>query len=383
MYTRDIEPFLRKIAKKYPVVTIIGPRQSGKSTLARHVFDHYTYVSLETPHERELAQVDPLGFFNKHPGSLIIDEVQRVPALLSYLQTFVDEPGNKQKYVLTGSQQLLMMEKVSQSLAGRTVILRLLPFSCHELHQKKKHLELNDLLYSGGYPRIFDKRLNPSQWLQQYHQTYVERDVRLLINVGQLDLFQRFLGLCAGRVGQLLNYASLGNDCGISDPTAKSWLSLLQMSFICFTLQPHFKNFNKRITKTPKLYFYDTGLLCYLLKINSPSDLENHPLRGAIFENFIIVEKIKKIYNQGGEPSLYFWRDATGHECDLVEDRGAHLFPGEIKSAMTFQSGFLTNMEFLNRLQKTKQSDCLGELIYGGKESFVFKGYQIKSWRDL
>lgn len=384
MYKRSVESFIHQIRPKYPVITIIGPRQSGKSTLTRHVFPQYEYVSLETPHERELAESDPLSFFKRHAGSLILDEVQRVPNLLSYIQTFVDDPKNKAQYILTGSQQLLLMEKITQSLAGRTVIIKLLPFSYHEMKQARPFLTLDEVLYSGGYPRIFDKNLNPTQWLQQYYQTYVERDVRLLVNVTQLDLFQRFMGLCAGRVGQLLNYASLGNDCGISDPTAKSWLSILHTSFICFTLKPHFKNFNKRIIKSPKLYFYDTGLLCYLLKISTARDLENHPLRGFIFENFVIVEKLKGFLDQGIEPSFYFWRDSIGHECDLVLDRGTFLYPSEIKSAMTFQSLFTKDLDYLNELQtKAIKTSPRGEVIYGGDESFDFKDYRIISWHEV
>lgn len=384
MYKREIESFIHKIKPKYPVITIIGPRQSGKSTLAQALFPDYLYVSLETPHERELAQNDPQAFFKKYSGSLIIDEVQRVPDLLSYIQTFVDKPHSSLQYILTGSQQILLMEKVTQSLAGRTVIIKLLPFSQRETRQKNQSQSLDDLIYTGGYPRIFDKNINPTQWLQQYHQTYVERDVRTLINVEQLSLFQRFMGLCAGRTGQLVNYASLANDCGITDPTAKSWLSVLQTSFVCFTLQPHFKNFNKRIIKSPKIYFYDTGLLCYLLKIYSPSALENHPLRGPLFENFVIVEKIKKYFNEGKEPPFYFWRDTTGHEVDLIIDEGAFLYPVEIKSAMTFQPSFLKDMDYLNHFQNADFKKLpKGDVIYGGDENFEYKNYKVISWKHL
>lgn len=386
MYKRSVQSYIQSIAHQYSVITIIGPRQSGKSTLSRHLFSQYKYVSLETPHERELAQTDPLGFFNKHKGSLIIDEVQNVPELLSYIQTFVDDENNSSQYILTGSQQILLMEKITQSLAGRTVIIQLLPFSLQELKQKSQPQNdiLDDLLYTGGYPRIYDKELNPTQWLQQYYQTYVERDVRMMINVSQLSLFQRFMGLCAGRVGQLLNYASLANDCGITDPTVKSWISVLQASFICFTLQPHFKNFNKRIIKSPKLYFYDTGLLCYLLKIYNRDALENHPLRGAIFENFVIVEKMKQELNKGHDPSFYFWRDTKGHEVDLVVDQGTWLYPIEIKSSMTFQSKFTKNLKYLNNLQeRTKNKEPLGSVVYGGDESFDYQDFQVVSWVDV
>lgn len=390
MYKRDISQYLQEIGPKYPVVTIIGPRQSGKSTLARALFSSYKYVSLETPDDRQLAEQDPRQFFERYFGSVIIDEVQRVPELLSYIQTFVDEPKFSGQFVLTGSHQFLLMEKVTQSLAGRTVIAKLLPFSYHEIHtetSEKSSENIDVLMHTGGYPRIYDKNLPAGQWLAQYHQTYVDRDVRELIKIDQMILFERFLSLCAGRVGQLVNYSTLANDVGVSAPTIQSWFSVLQTSFICFFLPPHFQNFSKRIIKSPKLYFYDTGLLCYLLKIRTSEQLAMHPLRGFIFENWIILEKIKSYLNQGIEPPLYFWRDTHGHEVDLIIDQGAKLYPIEIKSSYTFHSDFLKDLKYFQKLQKTKSKKSSekfqGDCFYCGDDSFAFQGFQFKTWKDV
>jgi len=384
MYKRELAAYLVKIAPKYPVVTIVGPRQSGKSTLCRYLFADHQYVSLEEADVRELAVRDPRGFFKKNSGDLILDEIQRAPELLSYIQTIVDEPGMKRHFVLTGSHQLLLMEKITQSLAGRTVIAKLLPFSRSELWPHHSKMTIDALMFTGGYPRIYDKKLEPGQWLQQYYQTYVERDVRALINLAHLDQFERFLRLCAGRAGQLLNLSSLAADCGITHPTAGAWLSALQASFICFTLQPHFRNFNKRVIKTPKLFFYDTGLLCYLLKIHNAETLSAHPLRGNIFENWVVGEHLKKIYNQGRESNLYFWRDAKGHEIDLVRDEGDFLYPIEIKSSYTASPDFMKNIDFFNKLQKTTgKKKHWGECVYCGDSEIYYKEYLIKPWFEV
>jgi len=384
MYKRDISDYLLEVAPKYPVVTVVGPRQSGKSTLCRHLFPTHTYVSLEESDIRELAIKDPRGFFNKYNKSLILDEIQRAPELLSFVQTIVDEPKSKQHFVLTGSHQLLLMKKVSQSLAGRTVIIKLLPFSRNEISAHHPEMKIDDFLFTGGYPRIYDKKLDPTQWLQQYYQTYVERDVRALINISQLDHFERFIRLCAGRVGQLLNLSSLASDCGITQPTARAWLSALKASFICFTLQPHFNNFNKRIIKSPKLYFYDTGLLCYLLKILNSETLSTYPLRGNIFENWVVSEKIKKEYNSGKEPPFYFWRDTKGHEVDLVIDEGNYLFPLEVKSSYTANPDFVKNLDYFIKLQKkSRTKKPYGECVYSGDEEIFFKEYLFRPWFEV
>lgn len=386
MYKRHLQAFLEEKGRQYPVITIIGPRQSGKSTLCRSTFPQYGYVNLEEGDLRNLALHDPRGFLRQYPSPVIIDEIQKAPELLSYIQTLVDEPKQKSSYVLTGSHQLLLMEKVAQSLAGRTYLAKLLPFSHQELLQKKESatLDLDTFIYTGGYPRIYDWKLSPTEWLSQYYQTYVERDVRQILNVEKLELFDRFVRLCAGRVGQLLDLSSLANDCGISSPTAASWLSVLKTSFVCFTLQPHFKNFNKRLIKAPKLYFYDTGLACCLLQIKNPGMLATHPLRGNLFENWVIAERFKQSYHAGTEPSCYFWRDQKGHEVDLVEDRSTYLYPAEIKSGATFHSDFLKDVHYLNSLQsETLPSNTQGECIYGGDASFEFQNHKIISWQEM
>lgn len=381
MFTRAITPFLKKIAPKYPVLSLVGPRQSGKSTLCRELFPDRPYVSMEDPDLRRLATEDPRGFFKHYPDSLVIDEVQRVPELLSYIQTRVDTATTPLHYVLTGSHQLLLMEKVTQSLAGRTVIAKLLPFSRRELWTQPHEMTIDELMLTGGYPRIYNKHLESRQWLQQYYETYVQRDVRQLLNVGDLDQFDRFIRLCAGRAGQPLSLSSLGNECGVSQPTAKSWLSILKTCFICFTLQPHHRNFNKRITKTPKLYFYDTGLLCYLLNIQNAQMLATHPLRGNIFENWVVTEYVKSFTNQGIEPPLYFWQAAGGHEVDLVIDQGDYLYPVEIKSSYTFNSGMVKNMDYFASLQKPPIPK--GSCVYCGDSATTFKDFEVTPWSTV
>ncbi|USN47626.1 MAG: ATP-binding protein [Pseudobdellovibrionaceae bacterium] len=377
MYARDISKNFIAALEKYPVVVLMGPRQSGKTTLSRALFPEFNYVSLEQPDIRKIALEDPLAFFKNHHGNLIIDEVQRVPELLSYIQGIIDEPNCTQKFILTGSQQFLLMEKVAQTLAGRTRILKLLPLSWSEYAHDA---ELEEVIVQGGYPRIHDKNLNPGEWHSQYFQTYVERDVREVLQIGDLVAFERFIRLCAGRVGQLINYESLGNDAGVTQPTAKSWLSTLNVSFITTFLPPHFKNFSKRIIKTPKLYFYDTGLLCWLLNIKNANDLKSHPLRGPIFENWVVSEYLKHYYNRGEEPSLYFWRSQKGKEVDLIIDRGSKLFPIEIKSGVTFQSEWIKAIDYFNDLQSAENlpSAC----VYGGNKNQIFKNTQVLSWKQ-
>jgi predicted AAA+ superfamily ATPase len=381
MYKRFLEIKLQESLKKYACLVLLGPRQSGKTTLARSLQANFSYLSLEQPDLRQFALQDPRGFFQSHQGSLVLDEVQRAPELLSYLQSILDEPSNSRRFILTGSENLLLSERISQTLAGRTRIFHLLPLSHRELveNQIRPEDSLFERMIRGGYPRPFDQGLDPTEWLSQYYQTYVERDVRTLSAVGNLDLFDRFVRLLAGRTGQLLNLSSLGNDVGISQPTAGSWLSVLKASFISFTLEPHFKNFNKRIIKSPKVYFYDTGLLCYLLRISNTEQLFSHPLRGSIFENWVINEKLKAFLNNGQDAPLYFWRDAKGHEVDLVLDRGTWLEPFEIKSGSTFDPSFIENLDYFSKLQERPG----GELIYGGETTFTFKNIPIRSWREL
>ena len=309
MIPRKISNKLLYLSTKYPVVAITGPRQSGKTTLVKHTFPEKKYLSLEDPDTREFALTDPRGFLSTCPNGAIFDEVQRAPDLFSYIQTIVDDRNKEGLFILTGSFNFGLIEGITQSLAGRTGLLTLLPFSYHELAGVDIAPSLlEELLYNGGYPRIYDKNLPPSEWHSNYITTYLERDVRALKKIGDLDQFQKFIKMCAARCGQLLNLSSLGNDCGITHNTAKEWLSVLRASYIVFMLQPHFKNFNKRLVKTPKLYFYDTGLLCYLAGITSCSELKTHALRGPIFESWVVSELIKGRFNRVLKENLYFWR---------------------------------------------------------------------------
>jgi len=391
MIERHLKKKLLKLAKTFPVVTITGPRQSGKTTLVRWLFRSHDYVSLEDPDEREFAVSDPRGFLRRFRKGLILDEVQRTPDLLSYIQTMVDREGRAGRFILTGSNQFHLMNRISQSLAGRSGIVHLLPFSLRELTSvaltdpyrlgfrcKKTEMSLEDTLFRGFYPPIHDRDIPPHDWLSAYYKSYVERDVREIVNIGNLDSFQRFIRLCAGRVGQLLNLSSLASDAGISHTTARAWMSLLQAGFITYTLQPHHTNFSKRIIKTPKLYFYDTGLLCYLLRIRSPGDILAHPMRGQIFENFVVTEILKAFANSGEAPPLYFWRDRTGHEVDLLVDTGNELIPVEIKSGETVSDDFFRGLRFFTGLGRPAAQE--GFLFYGGDSLYKRGSFMVRPW---
>lgn len=381
-FKRTISSQLINSLEGYPVLTLLGPRQSGKTTLVRRLFNHFDYQSLEDPDIREIAKSDPRGFLRQLSNNVILDEIQRVPELSSYIQTLVDAPANKRKFVLTGSNGTLLVDSIMQSLAGRTELFSLYPLSVSEIIQKHPDYSLYEFLFNGGYPRIYDAHLNPTKWLRSYFQLYVEKDIRLITNITKLDLFEKFVKLAAGRVGQLVNASSLSNEVGVSSPTVSGWISALKSTYICFTLAPHFKNFNKRLVKTPKLYFYDTGLLCYLLGIHAMEQLAVHPLRGNIFENFIISEYLKKKNSCGEEVDLYFWRDQKGHEIDLIEDRSSYLFPIEIKMSETFHQGFVKNIQYLNKLQQNDISghELIGTLVYSGKNESMYKSIQLQNW---
>jgi predicted AAA+ superfamily ATPase len=385
MYKRLISELLTNSLKSYPVLTLLGPRQSGKTTLVRKIFSQYEYRSLEDPDIREIAKSDPRGFLNQLSDHCILDEFQRVPELSSYIQTIVDEPANKNKFVLTGSNGLLLVDSITQTLAGRTELFHLHPLSVSEIIQLHPDFTLNEFLFYGGYPRIYNAQLNPTKWLKDYFQLYVEKDIRLLTNITKIDLFEKFVKLAAGRVGQLINASSLSNEVGVSSPTISEWISALNATYICFTLLPHFNNFNKRIIKTPKLYFHDTGLLCYLLGINTMDQLNTHPLRGNIFENFIVSEYLKKLNNTGNEINLYFWRDQKGHEIDLIEDHSSYLYPIEIKLSETFNSSFIKNIQYLNKLQGNDihPTEVKGNLIYAGENEGIYKNIQLNHWRSI
>ena len=365
---RAIEDELIRLAGQYPVITIIGPRQSGKSTLAKMAFPDKPYVSLEHLSLRDFALSDPIGFLNTHAKEgAILDEIQRAPALLSEIQVRVDaRPERKGAYILTGSHQFLLMESVTQSLAGRTAILKLLPFSLAErttFAGSSPHV--SELLFKGFYPRIFADDLNPVEALSFYVTTYVERDVREIMVVKDLTVFSRFLRLCAGRTGQILNASSLAADAGINHNTARSWLSLLEASFIITLLQPHHNNFNKRLIKAPKLYFWDVGLACHLLGIEKANQVVSHPLVGALFETFVVTELMKQRLNQVREPRLHYWRDNAGHEVDLLCEAADSITPIEIKLGATIQADSWKGIDYYRALNSKASA---GIVIYGGEE---------------
>lgn len=381
---RALQPLLLKAATGYPVIEILGPRQSGKTTLSRAAFPDHTYVSLENPDNRAFAKEDPQGFLEHHrnPKGIIIDEVQYAPDLLSYIQTDVDLTGKKGYYVITGSQNILLNEAVSQSLAGRVSIFTLLPFSQQELTDA--HLippTLEEMLFKGCYPRICADNLDPLDWYPNYINTYIERDVRLIKNVTDLNLFQKFMGLCAGRLGQLLNYSAIANDCGVTMPTVKAWISILEQSYICFEVQPYHTNFNKRLIKSSKLYFYDTGLACSLLGIHSPEQLTNHYLKGGIFESFVISEILKQNYNNNRRPRAYFWRDQSGHEIDCIIEKGTQLIPIEIKAGKTISQGFTQELNYWNVLSNTNPKNNI--IVYGGTQYQQRSQGLFVDWQSL
>ena len=364
MIKRTIRTELAKLAKQFPVVTVTGPRQSGKTTLVQMQFPKYTYCNLEHPETRRLAQSDPNAFFDLYPAPVIIDEVQRVPELLSYIQVRADASSKKGQYILTGSHQLALREAVSQSLAGRTALLELLPLSIAELAEAGIELTREEYIFKGFYPRIYAEDAEPQRLYRNYFQTYVERDVRQILQVKDLSLFEQFIRLLAGRTGQVLNLHSLGNEIGVAGKTLKEWVSVLEASFIVFRLQPYFENFGKRITKSPKLYFTDTGLLCYLLGIEKPEQVARDPAFGHLFENLVVIEALKARLNQGLDPNLYFFRDNNRQEVDLVYKKGRKLFPVEIKSSMTWNADFLRGIEYFRR---TVPESGKGTVIYSGE----------------
>ncbi|HXH73921.1 MAG TPA: ATP-binding protein [Bacteriovoracaceae bacterium] len=379
MYPRTITAQITEALKQYQVVTLLGPRQSGKTTLAKTLGATFRYVNLEDMGQREIISQDPKGFFSSINSDVIIDEVQRLPEILSYLQVFTDQENYLHRFVLTGSNSLELSGQVSQSLAGRTRIFNILPLTYNELPIEIRPQTVDEALFKGLYPRIYHRELGPSGWLSDYIQTYIQKDVRQILNIENLHLFEKFLRLLAGRAGQLINFSALAGDVGTTMPTIKKWISVLEASYVVHTLVPHHNNFNKRMTKAPKVYFWDTGILVNLLRISDPSQLFTHPLRGQIFENWVINEKIKHCFNKGLRSPFYFWRDQHGHEIDVIEDRSDNLYPSEVKSSSTFHPDFVSGMEWFNKLQGKEG----GEVIYGGEESFTFKGYKVTSWKNV
>jgi predicted AAA+ superfamily ATPase len=378
---RDITHEVKELFGQYPVVTITGPRQSGKTTLAKQVFPEVPYFSLENIATRERALSDPIGFLEKLTEGVILDEIQRAPDLLSYIQGIVDDFGKPGMFILTGSNQFSLLEKISQSLAGRTAMLKLLPFSFSEVTTISGEIITNDLIIKGLYPGIHSRNLNPNKAYRNYYETYIERDLGQIINIKDLDVFSRFVKLCAGRVGQIWNASNLSNETGVSIHTIQSWISVLQASYIVFLLPPWFGNINKRLIKSPKLYFHDVGLASYLLDIESEVQLDRDPLRGALFENLIISELLKRRFNRGLDSNLYYYRDRHGYEIDVIAGIRDSLELYEIKSSQTFTGDFLKNLRYINKLlgDRIKSSS----LVYDGKEEGTIENVRLIPFRKL
>ncbi len=384
---RQLAAEVLAMSRLYPIVTIVGPRQSGKTTLAKMLFPKKPYISMESPDERAIAENDPVAFFSQFKNGAIIDEVQRVPHLLSYLQTIVDAKEKNGLFILTGSNQLQLQEAISQSLAGRTAILKLLPFSIAEIKKiKSQNVEKLDFaaeryIFHGAYPKIYKDEINPTKFYRDYLQTYIERDVRQLINLQDLRQFQIFLKLCAGRVGQIFNAQNLANEVGVSHTTIQKWLGVLEASFLIFKLSPYFENFGKRVIKSPKIYFTDVGLACYLLDIRSEQQLSRDPLRGGLFENFVILEMYKHQMNKGLEPSFYFYRDSNGNEVDCLYKDGSALTPIEIKAAQTFDKKFFSGVNKFSEVcgKRAKR----GVVVYGGKRNHKIQEMQFLGFESV
>ena len=386
MIQRNIEPVFRQLAAQYPIVTLVGPRQSGKTTLARMVFPDKPYVSLEDPDVRRFAMEDPRGFLSGYRGGAILDEIQRAPELPSYLQTMVDANAAPGQFILTGSQQFEVVTQVSQSLAGRTALLRLLPLTLAEVElmhplAPAEPLALPQCILQGFYPRVHDRGLQPSQAMGDYFATYVERDLRQLAAVQDLRLFERFVRLCAGRTGQLLNLSSLANDAGVSQPTARAWLDLLQTSFIVHLLPPWFVNAGKRLIKSPKLYFCDTGLACWLLGLRTPEQVQRDPLWGALFENFVVMEALKDRFNQGESGALHFYRDSEGNEIDLLMPVGRQFHAIEVKAGATVNPDYFKGLARFSAHHPLAL--CSGCVVYGGSQHQPRSPWPVHSWLQL
>ncbi len=385
MIKRQASPLLKQMAQGFPVVALTGPRQSGKTTLARLTFPDKPYFSFEDLETRQRVLTDPRQFFTLLPEGAVLDEVQRCPEVFSYLQGVVDERARMGEFVITGSQQFGLLGQITQSLAGRVGLVQLLPLSLRELaHAGLAGKTLEQVVWAGGYPALFDRRRqldNPTQWLSAYTATYIERDVRQVLGVANLSLFQRFVLMCAARTGQLLNLSALAADCGISHTAARNWLTVLEASYVVHLLQPYHQNFGKRLVKMPKLYFLDTGLLCHLLRIDSPQTLATHALRGAIFESWVVTETRKHRWNQGLQADIYFWRDNHGTEVDLLFEHAGKLHAVEIKSGATFSPDWLYGCQRWQRYAGTAAAAPV--VVYGGRDSYSVKGMHVMAWHTL
>ena len=382
MIHRDLAAELERAAAWAPSITLTGPRQSGKTTLCRQVFSDHPYCSLEAPDDRAFAQEDPRAFLAQFPRGAVLDEVQRVPDLLSYLQGVIDADPAPGRWILSGSQNFALLESVSQSLAGRTAMHQLLPLSWDEIRRFPRCPNgLEQALFSGGYPHIFNRDLHPPDWLRSYAATYIERDVRTISNVGDLTTFQRFVELCAGRTGQLLNYASLADDCGVSQPTAKAWFSILEASFIAFHLPAFSIRQRPRLVKMPKLYFHDTGLACWLLGVREPDQLRSHPLRGPLFETWVVSEVLKHRIHRGARGGLSFYRDRNGAELDLIVEEPEGLTLIEAKSAVTPSSSLLAGIKRVGPRLQGLSPRCDAVVVYGGEDVQQRTHGRLIPWR--
>jgi len=377
---RAIQDELKSLMAEYPVVTITGPRQSGKTTLAQISYPNFTYCNLENPELRNLASNDPNTFFNSFQWPLIIDEIQRVPQLLSYIQTIVDSNKKNGMFLLTGSHQLALGDAVNQSLAGRTALLRLLPFSISELRSGSIELSRDEYLYRGFQPRIYDQNQDPTRANRNYLQTYIERDLRQIMQIKDLGLFENFIRLLAGRVGQVLNLHSISRDLGVSSTSLAKWLSVLEASFVIFKLQPYFSNIGKRLVKSPKVYFTDVGLVSYLLGIENPGQVLRDPLLGGLFENMVVMEIVKQRLNKGLDPRLYFFRDNNKNEVDLICDSHDGPIPIEIKAAMTYNEKLVKGVGYFQKINKNARK---GYLIYSGDLSLKTQNFDVINFKDI
>jgi predicted AAA+ superfamily ATPase len=372
--------------KLFPMVSITGPRQSGRTTLCHLVGPGYTYLNLEIDEHKQFAETDPGGFLEKYKDGVILDEVQAVPALFPYLQYYTDKRGKNGEYVLSGSQNFLLMEKITQSLAGRVAVFSLLPFGINEIwpYLPITQRQWPELAVKGFYPKLFkEKKMQAKVFYGSYIKTYLERDVRQIINLRQRRAFQQFLKLCASHAGQIFNATEIGSKIGVDSKTISNWLSVLETSYVIYMLPPYFENFEKRIIKKPTLYFYDTGLLCHLLNIADADALENHAMSGAIFENFVITELLKNAYHRGEQPQAYFWQDSNGREVDLLMEEQSRLNLYEIKQGKTIKPEFFKNLDLLKTLSTEKGLNPLTKVVYGGVESYQRQGHEVMSWQKL
>jgi len=380
MIPRAIQTELEKSLREYPVVCITGPRQSGKTTLARMALPDFHYVNFEDPITRDIFNEDPRGFLHQHRNGAVFDEVQHVPALLSFLQVHVDKDPIPGKFLLTGSQHFGMTERISQSLAGRTAVLELLPFSAGEMASARMLAdELDPAIWQGAYPPVHDRDLRPDRWYANYMATYVQRDVRQISQIQNLDIFTRLMRLCAGNVGQLVNTVRLATECGVDHKTIRNWLGVLEASYVLTRLPPYYRSFRKRIIKTPKLYFFDTGLACHLLGIQSPAQLATHPLRGALFENWVFAELFKAIKNKALAAHIYFWRTHGGQEVDFIIEHGQRIDGIEVKAGMTVHPTMLRSLD--NTASGWKGGNMRTWVVYGGKDFMNIGKSVVVPWR--